>query len=70
MARLGDKSITWRYRAYRLRENEAEGVLAAEGRVTTAVVDLERFRAVPVPNELLELFSPLVEPDPEREKNA
>lgn len=62
VARLGSKSITLRYRAYRLREGESQRILAAEGVVTTAVVDLARFRAIEVPEQLRELFGPLVEP--------
>jgi len=54
--RLGGKSITVRYRAYRIRESSGERVLAAESTVTCAVVDLDRFRAVPVPERLKALL--------------
>lgn len=38
----------------------SERVLCAEGRYITAVVDLDRFRAVPIPDRLRDILSPLV----------
>jgi 4-hydroxybenzoyl-CoA thioesterase len=59
VARLGGKSITFRYRAYRAGEPR---VLAAEGKVVCAVTDLNRFVAVPVPERVAALVADLVEP--------
>jgi len=56
ISRLGDKSIEFRYRVRK------ENVLCAEGRVTCAVVDLAKFRAIPVPEHIRALLSDLVEP--------
>ncbi len=56
LARLGERSLTLRYRAYRLRESEGSRTLAAEGEVTSAVVDLSSFRAIPIPAALEQLF--------------
>jgi 4-hydroxybenzoyl-CoA thioesterase len=55
VARVGDRSVTFRYRALRLREGEAD-VVAAEGEVVTAVTDLAAFRAVSVPEDLRRMF--------------
>jgi len=55
--RIGTKSITFRYCAYRIRESESERVLSAEGQVTVAVVDLAKFAATPVPEALRGLFA-------------
>ena len=58
VARLGAKSITFRYRVYRVGEPR---VLAAEGRVVCAVVDLARFVAVAVPERVTQMLADLVE---------
>jgi 4-hydroxybenzoyl-CoA thioesterase len=60
-ARIGTKSITFRYRVFRVRESEAERVLAADGQVTVAVVDLAEFAATPVPERLKSLFEGIAE---------
>ena len=60
-ARIGTKSITFRYRAFRVRESEEERTLAAEGQVTSAVVDLAEFSATPVPERLKPLFEGIAE---------
>ena len=57
-ARLGTKSVTLRYRAERLRD----GATAAEGRVTTACVDMRTFAPQPVPQAYRELFTRFLEP--------
>jgi 4-hydroxybenzoyl-CoA thioesterase len=56
--RLGVRSITFRYRIFRARDR----ALCAEGHVITAVVDLARFVAVPVPERVCEMLQDLVEP--------
>jgi 4-hydroxybenzoyl-CoA thioesterase len=58
VARLGGKSITFHYRVYRVGEPR---VLAAEGRVVCAVVDLARFVAVAVPERVTQMLADLVE---------
>jgi 4-hydroxybenzoyl-CoA thioesterase len=49
---LGHRSMTFAYRAVRA----ADEVLSAEGEVVCAIVDLERFRAVPLPDDLRRFF--------------
>jgi 4-hydroxybenzoyl-CoA thioesterase len=57
ISRMGAKSITFRYRIYRVEPRE----LAAEGAVVCAVVDLARFVAVQVPERVHEMLRDLVE---------
>jgi 4-hydroxybenzoyl-CoA thioesterase len=57
IARLGAKSITFRYRIFRATPRE----LAAEGSVTCAVVDLARFVAVPIPDRVSDMLRDLLE---------
>ncbi len=57
--RMGTKSVTLRYRVFRL-DGEAR-ILAAEGRVTCAVTDLEAFRAIEPSEGLRDLFLELRE---------
>jgi 4-hydroxybenzoyl-CoA thioesterase len=57
--RLGSKSITFRYRIY--RADERVRTLCAEGQVVCAVVDLEKFAAVPIPARVTEMVRDLVE---------
>jgi 4-hydroxybenzoyl-CoA thioesterase len=59
IARLGAKSITFRYRIYRVSTDA--NTLAAEGTVVCAVVDLARFVAVAVPDRVVAMLSDLVE---------
>jgi 4-hydroxybenzoyl-CoA thioesterase len=70
LERMGERSITLRYRVYRCPEPEtaaatsgtgtgAAEVLAAEGLSTCAVVDLDAFRATPIPAHLRQLFAAL-----------
>jgi 4-hydroxybenzoyl-CoA thioesterase len=67
IARLGARSITFRYRVYRAAdaepaaEAETERALCAEGQVVCAVVDLARFVAIPVPERVVEMLTDLVE---------
>jgi 4-hydroxybenzoyl-CoA thioesterase len=57
---LGTKSIRFRYRIFRIVDDgDQEPVLAAEGTNTCAVVDLEKFRAVPIPSHLRGLLDGL-----------
>lgn len=58
IARLGTKSITFRYRVFRTEPR----ALAAEGQVVAAVVDLAKFVAVPIPARVSEMLADLVEP--------
>ena len=61
VARLGAKSITFRYRVYRAAD-ERERTIAAEGTVVCAVVDLAKFVAIAVPERIATLLADLVEP--------
>ena len=67
VARLGSKSITFRYRVFRAAEPETaseaarERTLCAEGQVVCAVVDLARFVAMPVPERVTAMLADLVE---------
>ena len=47
-ARVGDRSLTMRYRTYR----PGVEAVAAEGRITQACIDMDAFRAVPIPDDL------------------
>ncbi len=58
VARLGAKSITFRYRIFRAGEPR---VLSAQGSVVTAVVDLAKFVAVPIPEHVADMLRDLVE---------
>ncbi|MEO8706987.1 MAG: thioesterase family protein [Kofleriaceae bacterium] len=58
VARLGSKSITFRYRVYRTGDPRT---LAADGSVICAVVDLARFVAIAVPERVTQLLADLVE---------
>lgn len=57
IARMGDKSITFRY----VVSNAESGQRCAEGRIACAVVDLARFVAIPVPEHVADLLRDLVE---------
>jgi 4-hydroxybenzoyl-CoA thioesterase len=61
VARLGGKSITFRYIVYRAADAERARTLAARGTVVCAVVDLARFVAIAVPERVIELLADLVE---------
>jgi len=61
IARLGAKSITFRYRMFRAAD-ERPRELSAEGKVVCAVVDLARFVAVAIPERVVDLLRDLVEP--------
>lgn len=66
IARLGAKSITFRYRVYRAADDGVGGrerSLAAEGSVICAVVDLAAFVAITVPDRIVALLQDLVESD-------
>jgi 4-hydroxybenzoyl-CoA thioesterase len=58
ISRLGTKSITFRYRIYRAGDPR---VLAAEGQVVCAVVDLARFVAIATPDRVTAMLQDLVE---------
>lgn len=64
--RLGAKSITFQYQVFRAADAAAQPrALAAVGSVVTAVVDLARFVAIPVPARVVALLSDLiVAPEP------
>lgn len=64
IARLGEKSITFRYRVFRAQEpgDARERTSCARGQVVCAVVDLARFVAMPVPERVIAMLSDLVEP--------
>jgi 4-hydroxybenzoyl-CoA thioesterase len=58
IAKLGGKSLTFRYRVFRAGEPRT---LAAEGRVVCAIVDLSRFVAITAPERVTAMLSDLVE---------
>jgi 4-hydroxybenzoyl-CoA thioesterase len=62
VARLGGKSITFRYRVHRAADTERERALCAEGQVVCAVVDLAKFVAITVPERVVDMLADLVEP--------
>lgn len=61
VARLGEKSITFRYRVHRAATPERPRTLSAEGTVVCAVVDLARFVATPVPERVTAMLADLIE---------
>ena len=61
IARMGAKSITFRYKIYRAAD-ERSRTLCAEGQVVCAVVDLARFAAIAVPERVHAMLADLVEP--------
>lgn len=58
--RLGEKSITFRYRVFRAADDRPR-VLCAEGQVVCAVVDLAKFVAIAIPAHVTALLADLVE---------
>jgi len=68
VTRVGTSSIGFRYRVYRAAEPDhpgaAERRLCATGATVCAVVDLDRFRAVPVPPAVAAMLADLVEDPP------
>jgi 4-hydroxybenzoyl-CoA thioesterase len=64
VAKLGGKSITFHYRVFRAAEPGRERVLAADGTVVSAVTDLARFVAIPIPERIRALLADLVEDAP------
>jgi 4-hydroxybenzoyl-CoA thioesterase len=61
VARLGGKSITFRYVVHRAADATRARAVCARGQVTCAIVDLARFAAVPVPERVVTLLADLVE---------
>jgi 4-hydroxybenzoyl-CoA thioesterase len=58
--RLGDKSISFRYRIWKAADGDrAADQLAAEGQTVCAVVDLTAFRAIAIPERLRSTFEEL-----------
>jgi 4-hydroxybenzoyl-CoA thioesterase len=60
VARLGGKSITFRYRVYRAADDRPR-TLCAEGSVVCAVVDLAKFVAISVPERVVAMLADLRE---------
>lgn len=60
IARMGGKSITFRYRVFRAAD-ERPRTLCAEGQVVCAVVDLARFAAIAVPERITAMLADLVD---------
>jgi 4-hydroxybenzoyl-CoA thioesterase len=60
VARLGGKSIHFRYRVHRAADDRPQ-LLCAEGKVVCAMVDLAKFVAVEVPERIAALLADLVE---------
>lgn len=63
IARMGERSITFRYRVYKAADAQSERSLCAEGTVICAVVDLAAFVAISVPDRIVALLQDLVESD-------
>jgi 4-hydroxybenzoyl-CoA thioesterase len=61
IAKIGGKSIAFRYVVHRAEDDKVARVECARGEVTCAVVDLARFAAVGVPERIQELLADLVE---------
>jgi 4-hydroxybenzoyl-CoA thioesterase len=61
VSRIGERSVSFRYHAVRRRAGEPD-VASAEGEVVVAVVDLDAFRALALPEDLRRLFLELTEP--------
>lgn len=62
LERLGARSVTLGYHVYKQGEpgtGQPERTLAAHGKNTCVVIDLDAFRAVPMPEGLRELFASL-----------
>ncbi len=55
--RLGDRSVTLRYRAERVKD----GVLCTDARVTGACVDMRTFTSQKIPEKYREMFSRFAE---------
>jgi 4-hydroxybenzoyl-CoA thioesterase len=55
LERFGKTSVTFDYKALRVH-HEADDVVAATGKVICAIVDLDEFRAVTVPETLRAMF--------------
>lgn len=62
IARLGEKSVDFRYVVARAADERLPRAVCARGRVVCAVVDLARFAAVAVPERVVALLADLVEP--------
>lgn len=61
--RLGNKSVTFRYRVFRVADTaRSDTALCAEGTTTSAVVDLQAFRAISMPDDLREMFGDIADP--------
>lgn len=64
--RMGRSSITFAFRVYRQGEGtdgEADApILCAEGTYVAAIIDLDSFRSMEIPDSLREIFAPLVAP--------
>ncbi len=60
ITRMGGKSITFAYHIYRAAEGDTPRTLAAVGSVVTAIVDLARFVAVPVPARVASMLADLL----------
>ncbi|MEM9489973.1 MAG: thioesterase family protein [Myxococcota bacterium] len=67
VARLGGKSVTFRYQIYRASDPPGSAdssptrILTATGSTVCAVVDLQSFQAVPIPDRVRALLQPLAE---------
>jgi len=59
--RLGERSIRFRYRLYRVEEGDvAGGELSAEGVVVCVVTDLAHFRSLAIPGDVRQLLLELL----------
>jgi len=57
ISRMGRTSITFHYRVFRAHDR----VLAAQGNVVCAIVDLAKFVAIPAPERVVAMLADLVE---------
>ncbi len=59
VTKVGQKSVTFGYRASRLTDSQSEPV--ADGEIVCAVLDFASFRAIAVPDDLRRLFLELLQ---------
>jgi 4-hydroxybenzoyl-CoA thioesterase len=62
VARLGRTSITFHYRVFRAADADRPRTLCTDGKVVSAVVNLDAFKAVAIPPAIAALLADLVEP--------
>jgi 4-hydroxybenzoyl-CoA thioesterase len=61
VTKMGGSSIHFRYRVHRAGAVSTDDALCADGKVICAVVDLQRFTAIPTPDKIRRLLANLDE---------